>query len=125
MATISNLDILEKYWNEIFIDFLNQMEAIFPDSPATSLKLQMKIQGTLNIGKKPIVLFLESVKGHEDEIVNKNDKYFFSEHSNVDFVEKMNLKKYYLLSSDHNKSIIWDFIEKLYIIASNYILNSN
>jgi len=117
---LDKLAFVEKCWNDVFLDFLNQMETLFPDSPASSTKRQMKLQGILNIGTKPIVLFIESVKNHEEEIISRNDHYFFSEHSKIDFVENLNLKVYFGMSSDHNKKTIWDFIVNLYTISTIY-----
>lgn len=114
--TSKNLHI-ETQWNVVFEQFLDQMINLFPESPAHSVKLQYYVGKTIG-NKKPIVFFLEHIQEHGEEVLNKNEKYFFE--ANIPFVEKLELKKYYSLSNSENKDVIWQYIIGLYLLATNY-----
>ena len=121
---MSNIEVIEGQWNTIFIDFLDQMNGLFPDSPAEVLKTKMKLNNLIG-GEKPIKMFTDTIKGHEDEIVNKNDTYFFSGNRDIAFVKDLELDKYYKMASTKNKGIIWSFITILYQLSDAYMKKLN
>lgn len=109
--------IIEDKWNSIFMDFLNQMQELFPDSPASTLKTKLTLGSYF--GTKPILIFLNHLDEHAEEIQNENEEYFFND-SDIEFVKEMDLGKYYNLSNDNNKKTIWSFIKTLYQLSKAY-----
>lgn len=121
---MSNIELIEGQWNKIFIDFMDQMNGLFPDSPAEVLKTKMKLNNLIG-GEKPIIMFIDTIKGHEDEILKKNDNYFFSGNRDITFVKDLELDKYYKMASIKNKGIIWSFITILYQLSDAYMKKLN
>jgi len=111
------MEEIEEKWNEIFIQFLDQLTSLFPESPANKIKLQFILHKTIS-NKKPIIIFIENIKEHGDKIMNEDEDYFFS--NKIDFVEELELPKYYKLSSNVNRKTIWDYIKILYVLSDGY-----
>lgn len=109
--------IIEDKWNSIFMDFLNQMQELFPDSPASHFKTKLTLGSYF--GTKPILIFLNHLEEHAEEIQNENEEYFFNG-DDIQFVKEMELGKYYKLSNDTNKKTIWTFIKTLYQLSKAY-----
>jgi hypothetical protein len=108
---------IEDKWNEIFIQLLDELNRIFPESKASSYKMQFKLSHLIN-NKPPITIFLDGVQEHGKEIMNEDSAYFFN--NNIEFVEHLDLSKYYKKSSENNKNIIWKYIKTLYILSEGY-----
>lgn len=112
------MEKIEEKWNEIFVEFLDQMNILFPQSPANSIKIKFRLSSFLG-GKKPILVFMDHLRDHGDEIENENDEYFFGD-TEIEFVRQLELAKYYKLADDDNKKVIWSYITTLYKLASIY-----
>lgn len=110
-------DKIEEKWNEVFIQFLDQLILIFPDSQAKVWKKGFGLS-KLFFGQRPIEIFIEGTEKHENEIMSKDSAYFFN--NKVDFVEKLDLKYYYENSNEKNRGIIWDYINVLFILSKGY-----
>ena len=115
---MNNKEIEDK-WNLIFIDFLDQMNGLFPESPASDLKTKFKISSYIG-GRKPILLFIDTIGEHQEQIMNQDDEYFFSGKNNIKFISDLELDYYYKLSSSNNKKIIWSFMKTLFQMAKIY-----
>lgn len=115
---MSKKEIIENQWNTIFVDFLDQLGNLFPDSPAHSLKTKFHFSQFLG-GKKAIVVFLENLDEHSKEIEEENEDYFFK-NNDLLFVKELQLDHYYKLSTQENKNIIWSFIKTLYQMSKVY-----
>lgn len=110
---------IEQKWNEIFVNFLDQMSSLFPDSPASRLKATFHISKFLG-GKKPIIVFIDHLEEHSKEIETENETYFFGNTQDIPFVKQLQLDHYYKLASDENRKIIWKFMKTLYQLAKVY-----
>lgn len=108
---------IEEKWNEIFVQFLDELHMLFPDSPASTFKKQFTLCRLIN-NTPPILIFLDGVKEHGNEIMNANEKYFFD--NDISFVENLRLPHYYKLASKENKEIIWKYIQTLYLLSNGY-----
>lgn len=109
--------LVDEQWNIVFNEFLEEMNRLFPDSPAMDIKQKLMLNKLIG-GKSNIDLFLETIKGHELELENQNDEYFFN--GNVQFIKQLELDKYYKMSNDDNKKTIWEYITILYQISKVY-----
>lgn len=110
--------LINSKWNEVFIQFLDQLIILFPDSPASKIKVQVQLSKMVN-NMSPILLFIQNVKGHTKEIMEANEEYFFNS-PNIEFVKTLELAKYYNIASEKNRKIIWQYIQTLCLIAEQY-----
>lgn len=108
---------IEEKWNEIFIQFLDELTKLFPQCPAKKFKMQFMMSKLIN-NTPPILIFLDGVQEHGTEIMESNEKYFFE--NEIWFVENLELRKYYKLASPNNRSIIWKYIQTLYLLSHGY-----
>lgn len=116
---MSSQQIIENKWNKIFVDFLSEISILFPDSPAESLKTKFQMSQFLG-GKKPIIVFLDHLDEHSSEIETENEEYFFGDNETIEFVKQLQLDKYYGLSNDTNRKVIWKYIKTLYQLSKIY-----
>lgn len=116
---MSQQETIEQKWNEIFVDFLDQMAELFPESPASRLKMTFHMSKFLG-GKKPIIVFLDHLDDHSKEIETEDEHYFFSGTRKIPFVDNLQLDVYYKKSSDDNRKIIWKYIKTLYQLSRVY-----
>lgn len=116
---MSNHQIREK-WNEIFVQFLDELIRLFPDSPASSIKMKFYLSNMVG-GKEPIELYLEHLLEHENEVLEKNEDYFFNSGKKIEFVENLNLKKYYMMSNDDVKNTIWQYMNALLLLSKEHM----
>lgn len=108
---------IEEKWNEVFLQFLDELNALFPSCPAKNFKNQFNLSRLIN-NTPPIVIFLDGVQEHGKEIMDSNEKYFFE--NKIWFVDYLELRKYYGLASKENREIIWKYIQTLYLLSDGY-----
>jgi hypothetical protein len=106
-------------WNDLFSQFIDQLDIIFNEAEIRNVKLKFNLVRKVN-NTFAIKAFIENVVPHGNEIMNKNEDYFFHESSTVKITEDLDIKKYYNLSSVENRDIIWQYTQGLYILASGY-----
>ena len=59
------MDEIEEKWNGIFVQFLDQLASLFPDSPANKIKLQFILHKTIS-NQKPITIFIDKLLNPEN-----------------------------------------------------------
>lgn len=114
------MDIINEQFNNTFLQFLSELERIFPDSPARKTRIQFNLSKLVN-NKPPITIFCENIQGHGDAIMSKAEDYFFK--MDLEFVEYLELEKYYKMSNKETRDIIWQYIQTLYYLSSSYHKN--
>ncbi len=114
------MDTIESKWNEVFIQFMDQLNILFPSSPAKSIKMQFYMSKMIQ-KQKPIDLFLDHLLEHENEIIQMDNTHFFGPESNIPFIEQLKLKEYFLKASKDNKIIIWQYLQTLFGIAKEFL----
>ena len=108
---------IEEKWNEVFLQFLDELNTLFPSCPAKKFKTQFNLSRLIK-NTPPIVIFLDGVQEHGKEIMDSNEKYFFE--NKIWFVDHLELRKYYSLASKENREIIWKYIQTLYLLSDGY-----
>lgn len=111
-------NIIENKWNDVFVQFLDEFNKIFPSSSAKNVKTKFLLSKNY-LGRKPIDIFLENMEEHSVAIENEDTEYFF-ENPNIEFVKTLELDKYYKASSKDNRKIIWEYIKILYLLSKGY-----
>lgn len=105
-------------WNEVFIQFCDELIKMFPDSPAAKIKMQFQISKIIK-NETFLVMFLENFKDHKEELMNADEDYFFGS-GDIQFMKKLELTKYYKMSSEENKKIIWQYMHTLFLLAEKH-----
>jgi hypothetical protein len=103
---------IEKQFNDTLTQFLEELEKVFPDSPAGSFKVKLKVNNV--IFKKSIISeFWNNVKNHKNDIIKNDEKLLKN-------FEELDLYRYYCMSDDNTKKIFWCYIKTLYILSMQH-----
>lgn len=107
-------------FNEQADDFLVKMIKTFPDEPKTKeVKFYFDHIRKIN-SRKPIELFMDSLKPYGLQIMAK-DEYFFKNDQYVDAVEsmsgKLGLIEYWDKLPKETKDAIWHYFQVLYVLG--------
>jgi hypothetical protein len=116
--SVTKNHILEK-WNELLLQFIEQLDNIFQDDEVKNIKAKYNVSKIFS-KTMAISLFIKNVNPHGDEIMSKNEHYFFHKSSSIELTEGLDLKKYFTMTSVDNKEIIWQYLQGLYILSNGY-----
>lgn len=109
-------DIVNQF-NKILIQFLEQVDKLYPDSQVKNynnmISLSLKADKYIWIN-----FFAEEAIKHNNEIMKKNEKYFFE--GDIKFIKKLNLAYYYKISDKKTRENIWKYIQSLYLLSCSY-----
>lgn len=104
-------------FDNTLLNFLTELERIFPESPARTVKIQFQLGNV--ISQKPIItLFMENVQNYENQIMNKDESYFMKWDNQL--IQSLKLKDYYYKLNKQNKDVIWQYIQTLYLLSHGY-----
>ena len=106
---------VNRQFNDTFMQFITELERMFPSSPAKSIKMKFQISKSMN-ESYAITLFFENTKNDKDVIMSKDDKYF----TNNELLRDLNIDKYIMSQNNMIKSVIWQYIQTLYVLSSVY-----
>ena len=110
-------------FNKQLSEFIEQLMNVFPlKKNNEAMKIYIKFQTTLTLTPQIIInlFFHEIVDGHFDEIKNRDEHFFtqlFKSKTQTPF-------KVFLIvykdATEENKKIIWDYIQRLGLLCSQY-----
>lgn len=109
-------DILTKF-NTILLQFLSELDRLFPDSKASNYHTAIKM--SLIVDKSAwIKHFIDGTKDHDMQIMTKDEKYFLEQE--LEFADRLELKKYYQASNDATKDSMWQYMQTLFLLSCSY-----
>ena len=118
-----------KSFNKLVSSLLSQLSPIIGSSYYSNFNRLIKFNSIY-----PINHFLENMYVHKQEIINKDEKYFYnydlksidelnSDKSLLD--EVLRLKNIYNQVDDESKNNLWTYLQAMLGIAEEYLLLSN
>lgn len=106
-------------WNKVYDQFLDELIVLFPESSAKTMKFQFQVINMMH-SNNALLIFIESVKGHGNQIMESDEEYFFKT-SDIKFVKTLDLAKYYYSSNDDIKKLIWQYIQTMYMLSEKFV----
>ena len=106
-------------FNDMMEQFLEELVQTFPDEPAMK-----KYQASFDLLRKAnarMVMenFISSISPYGEYVVSKDDTFFLEHSAEIDFLNDLNLKKWWTPKlSQNTKDAIWQYIQMLYIMAT-------
>lgn len=104
-------------FNSMMEEFLNELVQTFPEEKA--LKIEITKFNTLRKAnsKKVVEGFMQAIGPYQSDIQNKNETIMTTQ--NIDFLNKMNIKKWWTAELSHNtKDAIWSYLNTLIMLGT-------
>lgn len=105
-------------FNEMMNQFLLELIETFPNEKAMK-KYHLAFEMAKSTNARMVLNeFMQSVTPYAQQIMGKNESFFFDHNSEIPFVNELNLKDHWNDSlSQNTKDAIWQYLQTLYLMG--------
>lgn len=108
-----------KAFNDMLLQFLNEMKLTFPDEETNIEKYNKKLE--LAISSNPNIVpkqFISKLSPYQEKISERDETLFTEDASKIDILKEINFSKNWNDSSENNKNAIWQYVQTLYMLGT-------
>ena len=104
-------------FNKVLLQFLSELDRLFPDSKASTYHRTVKMSFIIDSGLW-IKYFIEGTKDHGTQIMTKDEHYFLNHE--IVFADRLQLTEYYKMSNSATKNSMWQYMQTLFLLSCSY-----
>lgn len=106
-------------FNEMLGSFLDELCLVFPEEGRIKTYKSGFDLMKMADESAPLNLFMENIKEHQQQVMNKNEAYFFGEDAPDTVIKELGIDHHWKETlSQENKDAIWQYLQTLSILGT-------
>ena len=105
-------------FNDMMGQFLMELHKTFPEEKGLKKYITAFEMLRDTNPKKIVTGFMESIGPYADKVSARDESFFLSDSTNIDFLKPLNITKCWPEASEGTKGAIWQYIQTLYMLGT-------